>query len=174
MKKIIPFKKDITFGTNIGEINSISLERYVENVIENNVKGHFVLSGDYKLIESSLTLDPFYEKIPFEISVDKKYNTDDITVEIENFYYEVINNKVLSINIELSIDNLTEIVLTEDVDEERCVEVEDTKIYKVYIVKENDTLEKIIKENNTSKEALSMYNDLENIKLGDKIIIPSE
>lgn len=175
MKKIIPFKKDITFNTNIGEVNSVSLEKYIETVNNNTVKGYFVIEGDYRLSESSVSLDPFEYKIPFDISVDKKYETDEMEIEIDNFYYEILNNKILSVNIDLSLDNLKE--KKEEIKEEkRCIEKdeENTKIYKIYIVKENDTLEKIIEENGTTKEKISMYNNLENIKLGDKIIIPSE
>lgn len=175
MKKIIPFKKDIAFNTNIGEVNSVSLEKYIETVNNNTVKGYFVIEGDYRLTESSVSLDPFEYKIPFDISVDKKYETDEMEIEIDNFYYEILNNKILSVNIDLSLDNLKE-KKEEKKEEKRCIEKdeENTKIYKIYIVKENDTLEKIIEENGTTKEKISMYNNLENIKLGDKIIIPSE
>jgi len=45
--------------------------------------------------------------------------------------------------------------------------------YKVYIVRENDTLETIMEKYDTTRELLSLYNDLNEIKLGDKIMIPS-
>ena len=45
--------------------------------------------------------------------------------------------------------------------------------YKIYIVKENDTIESIISKYSVSKELLDSYNDLSDIKLGDKIIIPT-
>ena len=47
------------------------------------------------------------------------------------------------------------------------------KRYKIYIVKENDTIESIISKYSVSKELLDSYNDLSDIKLGDKIIIPT-
>ena len=50
---------------------------------------------------------------------------------------------------------------------------EDTySTYKVYIVRENDTIESIIEKYSITKEELEEYNDLDNIKLFDKIIIP--
>ena len=43
--------------------------------------------------------------------------------------------------------------------------------YHVYIVKEEDTIEKIIEKYNVSKEILALYNNIEDIKALDKIII---
>lgn len=45
--------------------------------------------------------------------------------------------------------------------------------YKVYIVRENDSLETIIEKYDTSRDDLALYNDLNEIKIGDKIMIPS-
>ena len=45
--------------------------------------------------------------------------------------------------------------------------------YKVYIVKEEDTIEKIYEKYKVNRELLEKYNNLNEIKLGDKIIIPS-
>ena len=48
------------------------------------------------------------------------------------------------------------------------------KSYKIYIVREGDDLEFIMEKYATTKETLEQYNDLKEIKIGDKIIIPSE
>lgn len=45
--------------------------------------------------------------------------------------------------------------------------------YHVYIVKEEDTIDKIMEKYSVSKEDLSNYNDLNDIKPGDKVIIPT-
>ena len=47
-------------------------------------------------------------------------------------------------------------------------------IYRVYTVKEDDTLDLIYDKFNTNKETLMDYNDLDNISVGSKIIIPSQ
>ena len=47
------------------------------------------------------------------------------------------------------------------------------KTYHVYIMREEDTIEKIISTYNVSKEQLEEYNNLSNVKIGDKIIIPN-
>jgi len=218
MKKVIPFKKDIIFNTNIGEINSISLEHFIEKQEGYEIKGYFVVSGDYRITEASINIDPFEYKLPFDISIDKKYEVENIEVDIDNFYYEVTNNKILSVNIELAVDNLEEkeerieeveeimeevreenlkqqtieleekeeTVEVDKKEEERCVEPEEKNIslfssaetegyktYKIYLVKESDTLESIMENYSVTRESLEMYNDLSSIKLGDKLIIPS-
>lgn len=45
--------------------------------------------------------------------------------------------------------------------------------YKVYIVRENDTLESIVEKYNVSLDELREYNNLDDLKQNDKLIIPS-
>lgn len=108
MKKIVPFKKDLSFDKSIYEISSISLEHTLKLKEENQISGQFIISGTYKLTEASINVDPFEYKLPFDISIDKKYETKNIDVDINDFYYELINNEILSINIEVIIDGLEE------------------------------------------------------------------
>lgn len=199
MKKIIPFSKDIEFDTNVAEINSISLEHTLKLKEENLVSGEFIVSGTYKMTDTSLNTDNFEYKIPFDISIDKKYDTKDIDIDINDFYYEVINNKILSINIEVSIDGLKEKEEKEVVEEPEVLEEtlendslerkeseesaksifedldenERYSVYKVHVVTENDTIENILQKYEITKEELEAYNDLKDMQIGDKLIIPS-
>ena len=191
MKKIIPFSKDIEFDTNVAEINSISLEHTLKLKEENLVSGEFIVSGTYKMTDTSLNTDNFEYKIPFDISIDKKYDTKDIDIDINDFYYEVINNKILSINIEVSIDGLKEKEEKEVVEEpevleetlendnlERKESEESAKsifedLDEVHVVTENDTIENILQKYEITKEELEAYNDLKDMQIGDKLIIPS-
>ena len=45
--------------------------------------------------------------------------------------------------------------------------------YKVHVVKENDTILSISEKYGVTKEELEKYNDLNNLNIFDKIIIPS-
>ena len=45
--------------------------------------------------------------------------------------------------------------------------------YKVYKIHENETLESIVIKYHTTIDDLKEYNDLSNLNIGDKIIIPS-
>ena len=44
--------------------------------------------------------------------------------------------------------------------------------YQVYIIRENDTIETVLNKYNITRETLNLYNDLTELKLGDKLIIP--
>lgn len=188
MKKIIPFKKEIKFNTNVAEIVSIALDHDLSKE-EHSIKGMFVVSGEYKLTEASLNTEKFNYELPFTVAMDEKYILDKVVIDIDDFYYETINNNALEVNIDVMVDNLEEKEIVderiEDMKEEleeRCIEAEDIlsldtkddtyRSYTVYIVREGDTLEQIINKYETTKEILLDYNDLSEIKIGDKIIIP--
>lgn len=211
MKKIVPFKKDIKFKTNIYEITSISLEHTLKKVDDNTISGELIVSGDYKINSSSTNTDPFKFNLPFDIQVGDNYLLDKVVVDIDDFYYEVVDEDTLKVVISISLDNLKEketpvleekeIIKSNELIEkiegddlvERCVEEENVKdknedigtlfeikdtdelfsTYKVYIVREGDTVESIMSKYSVNKELLEIYNNLSEIKIGDKIIIPS-
>ena len=108
MKKIIPFKKQIYFKTNVGEITSISLEHTLSPISDTTIKGDFIITGDYKMTETSVTTDPFEFNIPCEIELNENYNLDKVQINIDDFYYEVIDSKILEVNIDVLIDKLEE------------------------------------------------------------------
>ena len=107
MKKIIPFKKNIIFKTNLAEIVSISLEHEIKKE-DMEVKGNFIISGSYKISESSVNAEEFYYDLPFAIQIDEKYDLENVTMDIDDFYYEIINNNILSVNIDVALDNVLE------------------------------------------------------------------
>ena len=205
MKKVIPFKKEIIIRDNLAEITSISLEHHLD-IKDYSVVGDFDITGSYKMNLSSTTTEDFSYNLPFEIALDERYILTNAIVDIEDFYYEVVNDRILSVNIEVAIDNLEEKeeeiyimdfeqkddmigdnIVDEDIIEERCIEeenpipnvfnsisdIETYKSYTVYIVRENDTLESILNKYAITKEDLESYNDLSEIKIGDKLIIPN-
>ena len=45
--------------------------------------------------------------------------------------------------------------------------------YSVYILREDDNLDEVMAKYNTNREVLSEYNDLDNLKVGAKLIIPT-
>ena len=231
MKNIIPFKKDVIFKTNISEVTSISLENNL-SIKDDIIKGNFIISGEYKISDKSTSVDPFNLELPFEIVIDERYNTEKATADIDDFYYEIVNDNVLRIAIDVLIDKLEERPLINDFDlidetpkreiieddelfeekeevreaiveetfkeevkEERCIESEneedmqekinslfsnfskDSEVYvtyNVYIVRDGDTLESILDKYNVDLDELKKYNDLSELKLGDKLIIPNK
>lgn len=244
MQKIIPFKQEKDFKDSVFEITSISLEHTLHKEKDNLITGEFLVSGDYKVVETSSVIDTFSFRFPFDIHLDEKYDLDKIQIDIDDFYYEIKNNKSLVVNIDVLLDkieekeimdrNLEEVKVNEnsdivpverevfDIKKEEAEELEnpviikDTKqeliidnkndnvnrndlnkintinneelasifddvkdssqsaTYKVYIVREEDTLMTIMENYNVTKENLEKYNNLKEIKRGDKIIIPCE
>ncbi|MBR2588316.1 MAG: hypothetical protein IKD77_03810 [Bacilli bacterium] len=191
MNKIVPFKKDIEFES-IHEIKSISLEHTIIKKEGNLVKGKFILDGTYKMTEASINIDNFNYELPFEINIDSKYETEDMTVDINDFYYEIIDNEILSINIEIKLENLNErevrnVNIEEIKSSEEIKLAEEAKqnlsttekseekyvTYKIHFVTEKDTIETIIQKYETKREELEKYNNLDEIKIGNKIIIPT-
>ena len=230
MKKIIPFKKEMLFNNNVFEITSISLEHSLKVSDDNLISGNFYINGEYKISDTSTNTEVFNFDLPCDINMDPKYILDNVKIDIDDFYYEVINSNILKINIDVLIDRLEEkeeekplieeINLEEETnvepveirvthkkkkkndleresddkmeieEKERCIEDEDIssvnsifgnfseqkesyKTYKVYIVREGDSIDTILQKYSVSREILEKYNNLNEINLGDKIIIPS-
>lgn len=248
MKQIIPFKKDLPFKTKVSDITSISLERKIEILDGGIVTGTFYITGDYKMNEGSINREKFSFDLPFDITLDPRYDVNSVKADIEDFYYDIINEDTLKVNIDLYIEaeylpdtSLDNNILTEEdksdnemndvqkenepVEEDRNelksdskndenIEIEKDKevtsekinnddatmndsdierndvddfandlfsnldntetytTYYVYIVKEEDTIDKIISLYGVTKEDIENYNDITSIKPGDKVIIP--
>lgn len=251
MKQIIPFKKDLPFKTKVSDITSISLERKIEILDGGIVTGTFYITGDYKMNEGSINREEFSFDLPFDITLDPRYDVNSVKADIEDFYYDVINEDTLKVNIDLYIEaeylpdtSFDNNILTEEdksdnemndvqkedehaeedrnimmesksdskndenIEIEKDKEVTSEKInnddatmndsdierndvddfandlfsnldntetyttYYVYIVKEEDTIDKIISLYGVTKEDIENYNDITSIKPGDKVIIP--
>lgn len=261
MNKIIPFNKDITFKEKIGEIESIALDDTLKFVDKYSIKGDLIVRGCNKYLDIE---NEFSYPIPVEIAVDDKYDTSKASIGIDDFYYEIINDDILRVKIDLILDDLEyqDEEVKEDnlrVDFDVDIKKEDdlldasldlvkkgekgfntamdlqkkgddvsagidfTKngkdslninanvnkesnqkldaslsidkgkkdndnimdlfketdnqkeysIYRVYTFLENDTIDSILKKYGITKEELEKYNDLESLKPGDKLIIPS-
>ena len=250
MRQIIPFKKELLLSTKINDVTSISLEHTLSLKEDNIIKGSFIISGDYKMTASSINREKFKFDLPVEIELDEEYNYEKAQVDIDNFYYEIVNDDTIKVNIDVYIDtekketkettpektviieeensNETtdnnreerlDINIDSDIDinvnsiensninkeEEKIeegvvyketpqVELNDTEekpddnkinlfntdsfsndtyaTYYVYIIKEDDTIDKVLEKFQTTKEILMNYNDIDNLKKGNKLIIP--
>ncbi len=250
MKIIIPFKKEVVFKDNISEITSISLEHHL-TLNDYLVKGNFLITGEYKVSDASITVLPFNLELPIALSIEDRYDTNKAVCDIDDFYYEIINDRKLSISIDISVDKLSEkdikevdktVEVLEDssdteivnVEDNRCIDMEeknlksdnveesletnndvkeeikeirDNKIeeretkdkkidkadevnkkiktlfntdnnaeeyitYQIYIIRDGDTVDSIIAKYDIDVESLKEYNDISDLKIGDKIIIP--
>lgn len=238
MKQIIPFKRELPFKTKVSEITSISLEREIKVEEEGIVTGVFHITGDYKMNEGSINREKFSFDLPFDITLDPRYDVKTVSADIEDFYYDIVNEDTLKVSIDLFVEadylsesetkdedrkvpeelkifpeemskDLNDIEEMPVVEEPTVVKIEtdlledvsvkeprdntlfhedmpslasdlfsnldDTESYTtyyVYIVKEDDTIDKILLKYGISKDELEAYNDIASIKPGDKVIIP--
>ena len=129
MKNIIPFSKDIKFNTKIYELISISLENTLM-VEDNEINGEFIVSGEYKMSDASLITEPFIYSLPFNISINNDYDTDTIKIDIYDFKYEIINEEILRVNIEVIVqgdikEEITPDVIIDKNDERKEIKMEE-------------------------------------------------
>jgi LysM repeat protein len=102
-------------------------------------------------------------------NVEEPVNTEEET-ELDNYINNYFQNDIVDIkeenkqvNIEENISNITNTIINNE---------NKYYTYKVYIVREGDTVETICSKYNVLVEDLKGYNDLSNLNVGDKIIIP--
>lgn len=228
MRKTISFKKELTFKTKVCEITSISLEHIIKEQDDDVISGEFLINGEYKMTEGSINKEKYDFKLPFDIALNSNYDIESIKLDIDNFYYEILNNEILKVTIDLLLEAKEKEIIPEPVrvlpkkelseleneiendidnsiitiennnniientmkefEQEEVINTnininnnvfdnindnETYKAYYVYIVKEDDTIDKILDRYKITKEDLENYNNIENIKPFDKIVIPT-
>lgn len=175
MRQTIPFVKDISFNSKIAEITSISLEHNLKMENNDSVVGTFTISGKYKVNKISINEEEFKKDINFDITLDDKYDSSKVIIDIDDFYYEIVNEEYLRVHIDVLIDNLLYIKkeekpfiqeiekndLTELKTEERISNVNDIKDISFEEEKENaikqdnDTIKKDDKESSITTNFLN-------------------
>lgn len=153
----LPFKFDLPFDIALSETYDdstlkVDIDDFRYELIEKNkIKVNIDLSIDGETI-----------KIVEEPKEEVKEET---LVREEPKIITSINNENININNNIELEN-----------EEKPNEKEDNYVtYCVYRVNEGDNISNILEKYHVTKEELMEYNDnLENIKPGDKLIIPSK
>ena len=241
MKQILPFYKEIVFENKIANLISVSLE-HREKVLDGEVSGEFIVSGEYKSHNDTTEIEDFSYKLPFTALIPDDIDVDSVRVDITNFNYEQIEENVLRVDIDFSIEGeeierdcdietivgddsvadlideelsnnidriinndleedmkdneehdlvRDEVVVTEPevvLDTQEVIEekifnnkkeiVEKEEIneeyvtYHVHVVSNKDSIESIMKMYNVNMELLKEYNDIKELKIGDKVLIP--
>ncbi len=128
MKKIISFDKEILFPTMIGEITAISLDQTLKFLSKNDIEGNFMISGRYKMTEASAIEEDFSYKLPIEITLAETFTLDTTKIEIKDFYYEIIDEEILKVKIDIQIEGVEEVILESELEE--VVEKELEKLEK--------------------------------------------
>ena len=242
MKKTVSLNKDLEFNTMIGEIVEIDLEDNLNFTSSNSIEGHFIVSGKYNITKPSTLAEDFSFNLPVDISLTENLDEKSRDVKIVDFKYQVEDDNILKVDIELEISGVETIdVETEEIEIDReCdgddisqkeieipmkeekeieelkqedekeynVEKEETiftedktpvvenidlsddintnslfsnladeddsfATYSVYIMREGDTIEKVLEKYSITREKLEEYNDLSSLNINSKIIIPT-
>ena len=114
MEKIYSYKKEIIFKTNIYDIVSIALDKKFS--IENNsIKGIFQVNGEYLINEKER--EEFNYQLPYINYIDDNYDISNISIDIDDFYYEIQDSTILIINIDIKVDGIEEIRCIDETDE---------------------------------------------------------
>ena len=166
-------------ATEIGEPEKEKEDR--ENINEKDVES--IDSNTYNDNDDSRVPDEFndvnYKKPQLENLPNSLDNSGVSLDDIQNDnFMDSINNDNVSDNGTSNIVNSNiNINENQNINENNNLfasfETADTyTAYRVYLIKEDDTIDTILKKYNVKKDDLSAYNDLSDIKYGDKIIIP--
>lgn len=102
---------------------------------------------------------------PTEVPINERLNLLDEMLNDDK--EEKMEEEKTEINIQNENENENNINIFNGFDEE-----EKYVTYHVYPFTENDTLEKVMEKYNVTKEDLAKYNKLDNLHVGDKLIIP--
>lgn len=158
----------------------------------------YEITGDKKsilLFDDEESLDEFLSKREVEVvdtrindikdSIDKKEEINSIDKEDRKSIDKIEDKELIDKKQELSLDDTREDknIKIDTIKEINKVETDniinsinnsDNFItYKIYKIHENETLESIVIKYHTTIDDLKEYNDLNNLNIGDKIIIPN-
>jgi len=191
MQKTIPFKKEILFKNTIEEISNISIDHKLE-MDGNMIKGEILVTGEYQYTNQK---ESFNLSIPYSSYIEEEYITDEAKLDISDFYYEITEPTKLCIFIDISVDNLSEkpLIGLDSIEPKEESEIDDridlteTSLfsnhtdmqeayitYKVYIVREGDTIQSVLEKYDITHEQLMKYNIVNELIVGEKLIIPHE
>ena len=97
-----------------------------------------------------------------EEDIEEKYNSEEREID------EVVEEETKESNDVEGLKNKITTIFNTDNSEEAYV------TYNVFIVRNNDTIDTILDKYKITKEELEKYNDLSELKVGDKLLIPNE
>ena len=161
MRKIVPFNNVLTFNTDVCEITAISLEHDIKIDVD-SIHGVFYISGEYKITDGQLTKEKFNFELPFDIALGSEYEENTLTVDIDDFRYELLKDNKLKVNIELSLDG--EEKKPEVIQEEEIPEPDKIDIKELEDRKEDTEMEdnELLNEMLDSKNEVTIENENNN------------
>lgn len=201
MTEASTLEEEFNYKVPVEIMLTTNLEEDKRNVVINNFT-YEIVNEEALLIRVELLIEGL-EKIEVDDTNEEEIEIlDDNTLEEVRGDREVNDdtNEVLSTNLEdddslpsmegaKEVDDVIEVVKNvdniDDEEDNKSKEVmnsifesfanteETYATYSVYILRENETLDEVITKYKITREELSEYNDLDNLRVGSKLIIPS-
>ena len=173
----IPFDIDIDEKYDLKNVK-VDIDDFYYDIDDKEVMLHIdILLDNLELIEDKIEikkddreeelveLDDIIEEVDIFDERDilkENIERDDLNIKIEDLFKELDENIT-----DVKVKNTTPIFKTFDDNKETFV------TYNVHIVRDEDNIESICLKYGVTKEELSYYNDINIIKLGDKLIVPT-
>ena len=162
----IPFKVELD-----DDIDEETVKLEINNFIYDYKTDELIVNIEYDVVGDKKEIIVFEDKESLnEFLLNREVEViDNKTDEIE----ELLNNDNREDDIEFRNTEIKEETIKPDDVINKIDKPKDNFItYQIYKIKENDTLESIVLKYKTSIDELKEYNDLSNININDKIIIP--
>lgn len=135
------------------EIKEEIVNEVVEEEILADVEEEEIMESVDELIESIPEVTEIKEEFHNELMLEK----EEITKEMEEEKIDLLDKEEAQTSIKNIISNMKD---------------DSYYKYKVYIMREEDTIESVAIKYSVTLDDLKEYNELDNIKVGDKIVIP--
>lgn len=199
-KEKFDFKIPFSYELN-NDIDTKTIKVDITNFIYDYKKDELVVNIDYEitgdkksvlLFDDEESLDEFLSKREIEVidirDTSKEENKKDENKDRKSID-KIEEKEIIDAKKELSLEDTREEPNNENIniiEEEDRDKIETDSIinsinnnndnfvtYKIYKIHENETLESIVIKYHTTIDDLKEYNDLNNLNIGDKIIIPN-
>lgn len=187
----IPFNYEID-----NDIDTESIKVDITNFIYDYKKDELIVNIDYEitgdkksilLFDNEESLDEFLSKREVEVVDTRNSEIEDKKDKEERKSIDKIEDKELvDKKQELSLEDTRKIknestkseeenrdnIKSDDIISSINNNIDNFVTYKIYKIHENETLESIVIKYHTTIDDLKEYNDLNNLNIGDKIIVP--
>ena len=179
----LPF--DIALGVRYERDNMVvDIDDFRYELIDSNrlkvnidlyIDGDIIPDEEEEVIEEEKVIDEKREilKEMDEIEGDSRIDMDndflEDTIDFSKNIIEGINKEPMETEASTIVNENNNINIFGNISDN-----ETYATYKVYTVMDTDTIDGIISKYNISKELLGEYNNIEDIRSGDKLIIPSD
>ena len=162
----IPFSIDIDDRYLVDNVK-VDIDDFYYELDNNSIILHIDLEVD-GLEYDNRDIEELIDKVETNEDVDDSESDNTDVVQNDSIDRNNLENDDLFLEKEEKVEVKTPIYQSFD------PEKEDYVTYNVHIVREDDNIDSICLKYGVTKEDLSYYNDINTIKLGDKLIVPNK